>query len=1293
MSNKTFTMSTDQVKSTVPVPHRGMQLGLSPKSHYSNSSMSPSPDSESSISNMSDREAGSSPDINMLECCLSEGSFVDNLDNNTLQQDVFCDVSTNLNQTFIATPVNDSMNFWNKNSNGMSSQETELEYHTLSMNTEDDINTEMTSPDSAARESHLSSCEISRRGSTENDWHSLSSCEMVMRRNSFGLEDQSLLIVSSLDGSSISPADGHAAFPTESNLLSTTLPDVCEKSTEMVMGENAGHPCLGVTFTQADNWELPAEENDIATCNALVALPSEDEGCLFMTFVCEPSSADSGKEVHFSSVEADLLAHFPGASTPEQGNTFVSTLSALQENYKDIKMSTPVQNIEDKTPRLPSFSESPCTENAISPGLQPVKQPTVSVTQKQRLVAGLSPSSSKVNKLVIKKFPKSDFGFVKFKVVTRAVHQMVVPGPASQHKPSQVNVTNKRTESHTAATVRISPAKIRNSTAVISTTTKTVSDTQKRVNTGAASLGVKTIQSCGHNAVDGQDKSRASPLDHRTAANKHASVIQSSNGSSETEQATSCQGADTSAKHTGNQTFCFSSLEKSPDQSGKTDPKPAPKKGMSNKIQVRSGSALGQGKPLFQKTRPRCSSEGSSSATRPPKEKRTILRVSTSFTIPKADKHLGQTNPGNLTCSSQKKRDVQAEATKRTAESATRSLKKISLVAESSTSTSAGVSGDESKGRFQLRPSPRQTRAAPPAICPRAVTLSTRQRQATLTPQSRQTGIAGNPRGDPSLGTTSAPSVKSKLNGSQPPQTPTRLFHMGPPTTPASRLPRKTPEPSRSFTEANNHGDLGEGAGSTKVPGGAAYKQTPFKSVVLKARLFSTPGKNTGLTLTTACKPAASTSKAASNYTVSPLKRTASARLVRLPSGGAVDKSKPKATSRQQHPQQKPSQPSRSHGPPDVVPPSVAKGERKDQSTQQLRGHLAASNCRFEALTIVLQQTLTERDEATKQCRELSQELVNLRGDLVCSIHSSECLEREKEALRLSLDDAVQKLQEQHQRDAAELEQKLQAFYQAEWDKVHITYQEEADKCKTLMQQQMGELKANHEAMKLEVQSSHAEQLQCVKQQYEISLEEHRNVHIQELQSLDKSLKDAESSLSRQIQELTMEKNGLIEKLTAEEKKRRALAERSLKDSHTLYLEQELESLKVVLDIKNKQLHQQEKKLMEIDKLMEKNVKLDENLKKVQQENEDFRARMERHAALSRQLSTEQTMLQETLQKESKVNKRLSMENEELMWKLHNGDLSSPRKVSPTSTSPSPSFSLQSPRSSAFFSSPPVSPR
>ncbi|MEQ2162940.1 Microtubule-associated tumor suppressor 1 A, partial [Goodea atripinnis] len=157
-------------------------------------------------------------------------------------------------------------------------------------------------------------------------------------------------------------------------------------------------------------------------------------------------------------------------------------------------------------------------------------------------------------------------------------------------------------------------------------------------------------------------------------------------------------------------------------------------------------------------------------------------------------------------------------------------------------------------------------------------------------------------------------------------------------------------------------------------------------------------------------------------------------------------------------------------------------------------------------------------------------------------------------------------------------------------------------------------------------------------------------------------------------------------------------------DSHTLYLEQELESLKVVLEMKNNQLHQKEKKLMEMDKLVETNLRLEESLKKVQQENEDYKARMDKHAALSkscltrfcsdnsvspcRQLSTEQAILQQTLQKESKVNKRLSMENEELLWKLHNGDLlGSPRRLSPTSP-------YSSPRNSASFpTAAPLSPR
>lgn len=72
-----------------------------------------------------------------------------------------------------------------------------------------------------------------------------------------------------------------------------------------------------------------------------------------------------------------------------------------------------------------------------------------------------------------------------------------------------------------------------------------------------------------------------------------------------------------------------------------------------------------------------------------------------------------------------------------------------------------------------------------------------------------------------------------------------------------------------------------------------------------------------------------------------------------------VDKNKSKAGSHQQLPQQQASQQKQSNRPQDAVPASLTEADRINQNIQQLKGLLRASNCRFEALSIVLQQTLT----------------------------------------------------------------------------------------------------------------------------------------------------------------------------------------------------------------------------------------------------------------------------------------------------------------------------------------------
>ncbi|XP_034395106.1 microtubule-associated tumor suppressor 1 homolog A-like isoform X2 [Cyclopterus lumpus] len=354
--------------------------------------------------------------------------------------------------------------------------------------------------------------------------------------------------------------------------------------------------------------------------------------------------------------------------------------------------------------------------------------------------------------------------------------------------------------------------------------------------------------------------------------------------------------------------------------------------------------------------------------------------------------------------------------------------------------------------------------------------------------------------------------------------------------------------------------------------------------------------------------------------------------------------------------------------------------EKKNQAINQLRKLLVQGNKRVEALAIVIQQLFTEREEAMKQKKGLSLELSNLRDELVASSQGCERLQKGKEEVCVSLEEALNRLQKQHKEELVLLEDRLMSFYQTEWDKVHQTYQEEADKCRMLMELQVEELRNQQEAEKKNQEVSYSKKMESFKLQYDTSLQELERIQQTDLENLNKTLKETETSLSEKICELSAEKGALNEKLKAEEERRQILIDKNLKASHTVYLEQELDSLKVVLEIKNNQLHQKEKKLMEMDKLLETNVKLEECLTKVQQENEDYKARMDKHAALSKQLSSEQAKLQQTLQKESKVNKRLSMENEELLWKLHNGDvLSSPRRLSPTSPRNSTSFPTTAP--------------
>ncbi|XP_034298840.1 microtubule-associated tumor suppressor 1 isoform X4 [Pantherophis guttatus] len=365
------------------------------------------------------------------------------------------------------------------------------------------------------------------------------------------------------------------------------------------------------------------------------------------------------------------------------------------------------------------------------------------------------------------------------------------------------------------------------------------------------------------------------------------------------------------------------------------------------------------------------------------------------------------------------------------------------------------------------------------------------------------------------------------------------------------------------------------------------------------------------------------------------------------------------------------------------------KCENQSGIIQQLKKCLSNSNRKLEALALVIQHFQSEREGVLSQRKELSLELLNLRGDLVTTTVACEKLEKDRTELQASYEGFVQKLNQQHQSDVLELEERLKQFYTAECEKLQSICIEEAEKYKAQLQEQVDNLNITHENFKLELETSHAEKIEELKKEYESSCSELKATHELERKSLEESFREKQEELEKKIAELQSENDCLNEKLKLEEQKRIAKEKANSKNPQIMYLEQELESLKAVLEIKNEKLHQQDNKLLKMEKLVESNTALVEKMRKLQQGNEELKARMDKHMELSRQLSTEQAVLQESLEKESKVNKRLSMENEELLWKLHNGDLCSPRKLSPGT----PPMAFQSPRNSSSFSSPTVSPR
>ncbi|XP_052024327.1 microtubule-associated tumor suppressor candidate 2 isoform X1 [Apodemus sylvaticus] len=323
----------------------------------------------------------------------------------------------------------------------------------------------------------------------------------------------------------------------------------------------------------------------------------------------------------------------------------------------------------------------------------------------------------------------------------------------------------------------------------------------------------------------------------------------------------------------------------------------------------------------------------------------------------------------------------------------------------------------------------------------------------------------------------------------------------------------------------------------------------------------------------------------------------------------------------------------------------------------------------FDALAVSTKHFFGKSERALAKEKELSIELANIRDEVAFNTAKCEKLQKEKEALERRFEEELRRLGWQQQAEVQDLQERLQQQFQAESARLQAEHQDQLLRMRCQHQEQVEDITASHEAALLEMENNHTVAITILQDDHDHKVQELMSTHEFEKKELEENFEKLRLSLQDQVDTLTFQSQSLRDRAQRFEEALRKTTEEQLEIALAPYqhLEEDMQSLKQVLEMKNQQIHLQEKKIIELEKLVEKNIVLEEKIQVLQQQNEDLKARIDQNTVVTRQLSEENANLQEYVEKETQEKKRLSRTNEELLWKLQTGDPTSPIKLSPTS--------------------------
>uniref|UniRef100_A0A087YIZ7 Microtubule associated tumor suppressor candidate 2a n=1 Tax=Poecilia formosa TaxID=48698 RepID=A0A087YIZ7_POEFO len=335
---------------------------------------------------------------------------------------------------------------------------------------------------------------------------------------------------------------------------------------------------------------------------------------------------------------------------------------------------------------------------------------------------------------------------------------------------------------------------------------------------------------------------------------------------------------------------------------------------------------------------------------------------------------------------------------------------------------------------------------------------------------------------------------------------------------------------------------------------------------------------------------------------------------------------------------------------------------RQERQLKALRDELQRTSLGLDAFIITTQHYCLKNKTAEEGQSELSLELKKAREEMTSHSARWERLQQDKTALEVAFERELQELQVQQEAELAAVEEGLRKCHAAEVEHLKAEHRLEMEELTTQQQEQMEEVTVNHQAAMQELRDMHNITMATLHEEHARTMRDLRKAHEQQKLLLEEDFEKLRLSLQDQVDMLTFQNQSLKDKAKRFEEALRRSTDEQIIDALAPYqhIEKDLKSLKEVVEMKNQQIHQQEKKISDLEKVAQKNVFLEEKIQVLQQQNEDMKARIEMNLATSRQLTEENANLHESVEKESTEKKRLSRNNEELLWLLQTSPIMSP---------------------------------